>query len=350
MASEFVVILNGGQYPQGAEAAVAALDLIQEIERQLSYFLPDSWVSRLNRLAGETAVEVPKEFFELIREALELSAKTEGAFEITSTPLWKAWGFARREGRVPSEEELQEARERTGWQAVELNSYNLTIRFLKPGMELSLGAIGKGYALDRAAHELRSKGVNDFLLGGGYSSVLAAGNQGLPSGAPGGTPTKDEPSKEVRGNPAGGGWEVGIRHPTHPGRRVGVFSLIDRALGTSGSAFQFFRWEGKRLSHILDPRTGKPADAGVLSVSVVASSARLADALSTAFYVLGSEQARVYCQNHPGVGALFALADRNPPGFRWETVGEWPGPFGNEHPQGEDHARSAKDSVDTHSP
>jgi thiamine biosynthesis lipoprotein len=134
-------------------------------------------------------------------------------------------------------------------------------------VELNPGAIGKGWAIDRVMEKLRDCDVPSALVHGGASSVRAIGGQGI---APSGRRS----------------WPVGVRHPLRPGRRLATVQLIDRALGTSGSGTQFFIERGRRLGHILDPRTGVPAE-GVLSATVVAPTAAEADSLSTALYVLG---------------------------------------------------------------
>ena len=154
------------------------------------------------------------------------------------------------------------------------------ITFDRADMELNLGSIGKGYALDRAAEVLLEHDLAEWLIQGGHSSVVARGeHNGLP------------------------GWPVGLRNPLLPQRQLGTIMLRDQALATSGTAVQHFRFEGKRYGHIIDPRTGWPTDA-MLSVTVLAPTAAEADALSTAFFVGGVELAERYCSNHPSVSAL----------------------------------------------
>jgi thiamine biosynthesis lipoprotein len=173
------------------------------------------------------------------------------------------------------------ARECVGNQYVQLDQAAQSVRFARPGLEINLGSIGKGYALDRAAELLEQQGVHDFLLHGGSSSVLARGSHAADG--------------------EGSGWSVGVRNPLRPQLRLGQLKLDNRALATSGSGTQFFVHEGQRYGHILDPRSGWPAR-GVLSVSTLASTAAEADALSTAFYVMGPEAAAAYCQTHPEIG------------------------------------------------
>lgn len=290
MACRFEIVLPGKPSPQAVQSAVDALDLVGQLEEQLSVFRSTSRLSELNRRAASEPVPVDGDLFELLQQALALSKATEGAFDITSTPLWRLWGFAQGKGRVPGEEELAEAVGLVGSHLVELDAARRTVRFLRPGVELNLGAIGKGYALDRCAERLVAAGVDRFLLSGGYSSMLAKGGR-----CPGNS----------RGVP-GDGWTVGLRHPLRPELRVAEIDLQDEALGTSAASFQFIRQQGRRLGHVLDPRTGRPSER-VLSATVVAPGAALADALSTAFAVMGLEACREFCRAHPHVSAVLVL-------------------------------------------
>ena len=303
MACEFEIVLNAGQYEGGTELALDALDLVESLESQLSYFRPESELARINRQAGEQPVAVEPRLFELLEFAQEVYRQTQGAFDLTATPLWKAWGFARRQGRLPDAAELAEARRRTGGAMVELDAELKTVRFSQPGVELSLGSIGKGYALDRAAELLDRAGIEDYLLQGGQSSVLARGARLMAA-----------ESGEA------GGWTVGLGNPLRPGNRLGEVRLRNRALGTSGSAAQFFRHQGRRYSHILDPRTGWPAE-GLLSATVLASRATTADALATALFVMGREKALEFCADRPELGAILVCPASKGPGIEIAAAG-----------------------------
>jgi thiamine biosynthesis lipoprotein len=183
---------------------------------------------------------------------------------------------------VPSDEERAEALARVGMRWVDLDPERRTVAFRRPGLEINLGSIGKGYALDRVGDFLAATGkFPAVLLHGGGSSVYARGS---PDGDP-------------------RGWLVGISRPWDGTRRLTEVWLRDRALGTSAATFRHLEYNGKKLGHVLDPRTGWPAE-GVASASVVAPTGAEADALSTAFYVGGVGLARRYCAAHPEVGAL----------------------------------------------
>jgi thiamine biosynthesis lipoprotein len=306
MACEFEVCLPAEQYARGAAAVLQALDLVEQLEAQLSVFRASSEISRINAAAAQRAVEVEPRLFELLELAMRLWRETGGAYDVTAGPLWEAWGFARRAGAIPSDRQLAEARSRVGGHLVELDSSNRTVRFLRPGVQLNLGSIGKGFAVDRCAERLVEAGLSDFLIHGGQSSVRARGSGG--------------PAQEPA---AARGWTVGVRDPLGLDRRIGQLRLADRALGTSGAQFQSFRHQGRRYGHLLDPRTGQPAE-GVLSATVLAPSAAWADGLSTAFYVLGPAAAEAHCREHPDVAALLICPAPGPNGWDIQTAGPVP--------------------------
>jgi FAD:protein FMN transferase len=298
MACEFEVLLNARQYPQGMEAAVAALDLVDELEAQLTVYRDSSEVSRLNQTAHMAPVEVESRLFDLLAKAAQIHRETGGAYDITSGPLSKAWGFYRRAGQMPSDLELSETMRQIGMQHLQFDAQRRTVGYDQRGVEINLGSIGKGYALDRAADSLLASGIENFLLHGGNSSVLARGSSGNPQAEP--EPVDEE---TVESAPNTNGWWIGLRHPLLPRRRIGEIRLRDGAIGTSGSGTQFFVHNGRRYGHILDPRTGRPAE-GTLSITVVAGTGAEADALATAFYVLGVAASIDFCRQHPGVSAV----------------------------------------------
>jgi thiamine biosynthesis lipoprotein len=290
MATTFEVLLPAG-FSNAVAAAEDALDEIDRLEAQLTVYRDDSEVSRLNQFAFANPVRVEEGLFQLLELAARLSVETEGAFDIAAGALIKAWGFFRGPRRVPSEHERSDVLGHVGLRHVLLNPEERSVRYLRSGLEINLGAIGKGYALDRVADLLRRQwNLSSGLLHGGHSSVYAIGN------APG----------ENRG------WAVGLTHPWDPEQRLAVVRLSNRALGTSAATFQHLEYNGRKLGHILDPRTGWPAD-GMASASVLAPTAAEADALATAFFLLGVDRARAYCEAHPGVGAVLLLEGTSDP-------------------------------------
>ncbi len=281
MATDFEVLLPFGD-PAGQFAAEDALGEIDDLEEQLSVFRPTSEVSRLNVSAFAEPIAVEARLFDLLHQAAHLSHETHGAFDIATGALTKAWGFYQRQGRVPTPAERSAAMAKTGSRFLSFDADARTVRYLREGLEINLGGIGKGYALDRAADVLtRDRGIRCALIHGGMSSVRAVGSL-LPDGR---------------------GWPVRVKHPWADGVHLGTVWLADRAMGTSSATFQHFEYNGQKLGHVLDPRTGWPAT-GVAQVSVIAPTAAEADALSTAFFVLGPDAAQKWCRTRPDVGVL----------------------------------------------
>lgn len=291
MACDFEVSVN--EADAAREEPFAVFDLIDRQEETLSVFRATSLVSRINLLAAEMDIPLPRSLFEQLVLCRHLWEETDGAFDITASPLWKQWGFARGEGRVPTPAEIDEALGKVGMQHLILNEERLTVAFDVPGVEINFGAIGKGFALDEATSFLSRSSLDDYLIHGGMSSAVARGGRLRDQ-------VRDRKG-EVR--PC---WTIGVADPLRPEHRLATLRLVDEAVGTGGSGRQYFFHRGKRLSHIIDPKTGYPA-VGVLSATVVASSAAEADALSTAFFVMGAEKTEMYAQKHPDCGALLVL-------------------------------------------
>lgn len=281
MATHFEVLLPFGN-PQHQFDADAALDIIDDLEEQLSVFKPTSEVSYLNSAAFSNPIAVEQHLFDLLHQSAHLSHETHGAFDIATGALTKAWGFYERQGQVPNPVERSKAMAATGSRFLAFDSDHRTVRYLREGLEINLGAIGKGYALDRAVKMLvQERGVRCGLMHGGASSVRAVGSI----------------------TPDGRGWPIRLKHPWLDGVHLGTVFLADASMGTSSATFQHFEYNGKKLGHVLDPRSGWPAT-GVQQVSVIARTAAEADALSTAFFVLGAEATERWCRSRPDVGVL----------------------------------------------
>lgn len=281
MACDFDVIMNPDGPADQVVAASSALDLAHYLEHQMSVYRPDAVLATVNRMAGSHAIEVPVELITLLQRANHLYQQTSGAFDPAAGALVSLWRKCRQAGSIPTDDEISEILTRCGMAHVTLSSTASTVAFDTDGVELNLGAIGKGFAVDRIGEAMTLRGVDNWLVHGGRSSVRANGRHG-----------------------GHDGWPVGLRDPLLPDKPFATLLLQNEALGTSGTAVQWFRHEGKRYGHILDPRTGWPIES-MLSVSVIAPDAALADALSTAFFVLGVENALKCCDNFPLVGAIF---------------------------------------------
>jgi FAD:protein FMN transferase len=239
-------------------------------------------VSRLNASAHAGFVSVEPRLFELLSRCALWTHATGGAFDIATGALTKVWGFSKREGRVPPERELVRAMRASGFRHVVLDAERCAVKFRAPGLELNLGAVGKGYALDRAAELLRTKWrVRSALLHAGGSSACAIG----------------APPGDSRG------WPIRLLHPLDDTADVGTVFARDAGLGTSAATFQYFEYKGTKYGHVLDPRTGRPAF-GTLSATALAPTAAEADALSTAAFVLGAPGAEPLARLRPQVGLV----------------------------------------------
>ncbi len=279
MGCEFSVTFPAGT--RGAiDAGCAALDEVDRLEDKLSVYRDDSVISDLNRNSGGDGIDA--EVFHLLAWAARLSRATGGAFDPASGALVKAWEFWQGPKRVPSEAERVTALACSGCARVRFEPERRGIRMDGAGVQFNLGGIGKGYAIDRALELVHARhGITRAFMQGGQSSLKGIG--AVPS----------EPR----------GWMVDIGNPSGADRPLARVWLRDRALGTSAATNQFFLENGRRYGHVLDPRTGWPTR-GLLSASAVAPTATEADALSTAFFVLGIEGTRCFCERNPRFGAV----------------------------------------------
>jgi FAD:protein FMN transferase len=281
MACRFEVLLSEDDAAD-IPAARVALDEADDLESTLTVFRDTSDVVDLNRRAFDQEVVVAPRLFALLARSAELHAATEGAFDVTSTPLSRCWGFFTSGGRLPSDGDIDAARTCTGMHHVALDNATRGVRFARSGIEVNFGAIGKGYALDCMTSILRREATRRALLSAGRSSVIGLGGRGR-------------------------GWPVDVR-PVLASRAAARLWIRDGAVGTSGAGEQFVDVDGRRYGHVIDPRSGRPA-CGVLGASVVTSTAADADALSTAFLIGGPDLARRYCEAHPGTLAILVLDD-----------------------------------------
>ena len=277
MATLFRVTLPRG--PQARATADSVFALFRAVDARMSEWKPSSPLSEVNRMAGKAPVAVPADLRAVVRRGLEVGDLTGGAFDITWAALWGLWDFKAAHPRVPPAEEIRRRAALVDYRKVIVDDARGTVFLPEGGMKIGLGGIAKGYALDRAADLLRRRGVRDFLILGG-GQVLAGGRHG------------SRP------------WRVGIRDPR--GGPEDIFATLeveDVSTSTSGDYERFFIQDGKRYHHILDPRTGWPAQ-GLRSVTVVSPDATLADALSTAILVLGEERGLALADSLPEVEAV----------------------------------------------
>lgn len=292
MATRFELVLHGSDESVLRAAGEEALDEIARVEDELSYFRPTSQVFRINQEAAHGPVRVAPRLFRLLQQARQLWAESGNTFDITVAPLMRCWGLYTREGRVPEPGELAAARAKTGMNLVDLDDARSTVRFTREGVQLDLGSIGKGYAVERAGELLREAGVTSALLHGGTSTVLAIGTP----------PDKD-------------GWTIALEHPAnvkgsqeHTGVLVlplAKVSLRDESLSVSAVWGKSFTAADRSYGHVIDPRTGQPTEGALLS-AVVLPSATESDALSTMLLTLGPEGFEQVLRLRPGMRALVA--------------------------------------------
>lgn len=264
MGGTYTIAVYGSDRYRLEAAVTSAFDEIQRIDALISNYKPGSEWSLINRKAGSEAVVVSEESARLIAHCLDYSRRSEGAFDITVGPLMRIWGFFKQQGRIPHRSELRDAMENIGWQNVQVDLAKHAVRFGRPRMEIDPGGIGKGYAVDHAAKALRDAGIQSGFISAATSTLYAIG----------------VPPAEPRG------WKVQIHHPKDRRRSVAEVYLKDESLSTSGNNEKFFEAGGKRYSHIMDPRTGYPAE-GVIQASVVAPRAIDSEAWTKPAYING---------------------------------------------------------------
>ena len=294
MGSTFSVALYGEDRIKLEAAADAALDEVRRLDDLLSNYKPDSEWSRVNSNAAAGPVKVSEELFRLLADCWEYSRSSEGAFDITVGPLMKVWGFYKGSGHLPHKPEILAALTRVGYRHMQLDAASRAVRFDRPGVEIDPGGIGKGYAVDRMVEILKKMGIRSALVAGSGSSIYGIG-------AP-----PDEPK----------GWLVKIKDPWDSSKTLAEVRLKDMSMSTSGSYEKFFRAEGRIYAHIMDPRTGYPAQ-GSVSVSVVAPRTIDSEAWAKPYFVNGRTWAVkhrpkdfqvFFCEDKPGDGKDKACA------------------------------------------
>ncbi|HKK49106.1 MAG TPA: FAD:protein FMN transferase [Alkalispirochaeta sp.] len=267
-----------------------AFERVAEIERRMSTSEDDyesTELLQVNRAAGEEAVAVSEDTFEVLQKALEFSRLSQGAFDVTIWPLVKLWAIGSGGSSVPPEDEIDAARSAVDHRRLELDPEDRTVYLPEEGMGVDVGAIAKGYAADEAARILREAGVEHALLDFG-GNILVIGDK------PDDTP-----------------WRIGVQRPdAERTRYLGIVSASDKTVVTSGPYERFFVQDGERYHHILDADTGFPARNGIQQVTIIADRSIDADALSTATYVMGIEEGLALAESLDGVEAVFITDDR----------------------------------------
>jgi len=291
MGSVYTVTVYGADRVAMEDAADSALDEARRLDSLLSNYKKDSELSLVNQQAAEHPVKVSAEFFHLLQACQNYSAQSEGAFDLTVGPLMRVWGFYKGSGHLPHRAEVQAALTKVGYRHVHLDAAAQTVSFDRSGVELDPGGIGKGYAVDRMVDVLRRKGVRTALVAGSGSSIYGMG-------AP-----PDHPQ----------GWKIEIKNPWDVNKTAAEVYLKDMSMSTSGSYEKFFRAEGKTYAHIMDPRTGFPAQ-GSVSVSVIAPRTIDSEAWAKPYFVNGRQWA---AKHHPKDFRVFFCEDRTDQPCAW---------------------------------
>ncbi len=271
---------------RAAAAADRVLGELQRLERLLSAFLPESDVSRVNAMAGVSPVAVSPETIQILETALRVSELSQGAFDVTAGPLVRLWSVTSDHPKVPSPEAIASALKLVGYRHLRLDRERSTCLLPVKGQALDLGGIAKGFAADRAVEIYREVRVKSALIDIG-GNVYAVGAR--PDGQP---------------------WVAGVQDPKGSrGDIVGTLSLRDTTAVTSGGYERAFSEGGVWYHHIIDPRSGYPSRSDVAGVTVISRESMLADALSTAVFVLGAERGIKLLQDFPGVETVVVKED-----------------------------------------
>jgi thiamine biosynthesis lipoprotein len=249
------------------EAIKIAFEEIARIEKLLSKYNPESEVYRLNKTG---TLKVSPETFFIIQRSKEFYQLSEGAFDITIAPIMDLWGFTNGDYNTPSETKIKNALKLVGSDKIILHQSSFVIQFIAPGIKIDLGAIAKGYAIDCAVKKVRAYGIKDFLINAGGQVYCSGERFGKP-------------------------WVVAIKNP-RANELASYLELKNKAISTSGDYEQYFFKNKKRYAHIINPKTGYPAENSIASVTVIAEDGLTADALSTSIFILGKEKGGLIAQ------------------------------------------------------
>jgi thiamine biosynthesis lipoprotein len=262
------------------QAAAIVFNEIKRIGKLLSKYDPQSEISQLNKLGK---LKVSPETFFILTKSILFYKQTNGAFDVTVGPLLDVWGFTDKKYILPDKSKIKQAMQFVGSDKIVLNEVDSVVKFNSPGVEIDLGAIAKGFAVDCAVEKLKGAGVKSCLINAGGQIYCLGERFGKP-------------------------WKVAIKNPRGQGN-AGYLDLVNKAVATSGDYESYFEVAGKRYMHIFDPRTGFPAESGAICVTVIAPDGLTADALATAIMVLGKEKSDAIVKQYPEV--IVKIIDKN---------------------------------------
>ena len=276
MGSRFDITVVADNETQGNEYIDWAVEEITRVEKMISSWDEQSETSVIIRNAGKHPVKTDKELFDLIARAIKISELTNGAFDISYASMDKIWKYDGSMTQLPSDEEVAKSVTKVGFRNIELDPEKQTVFLKKEGMRIGFGAIGKGFAADKAKELLIGRGVEAGIINAS-GDLTTWGTQ--PDGSP---------------------WMVGITNPLNKDKVFSWFPLDNNAVVTSGNYEKYVEFNGKRYTHIIDPRTGWPVT-GLTSATVFAPKAELADALATSVFVMGIETGLNFINQFPGI-------------------------------------------------
>jgi thiamine biosynthesis lipoprotein len=283
-------VISQTVYGENAQEAVKEVNRrIYQLEKNFTVNGESGDIAQINHFAGKRRVKIDEETAFLLNKSLEFTDLSGGAFDITMGPLIQLWGIATENQKKPADGEIESALSLCGREGLVIDMAKGEAGLKKAGQSLNLGAIAKGYAGDIARDIYKKHGIESAIINLG-GNVVTVGNR--PDGQP---------------------WSVGLRNPRHEGENdslVATLQIKDLAMVTSGDYERFFIENGVRYHHILDPESGKPADSGLLSVTIVAPSSTDADALSTAIFVLGLEKGLELLRDYEDASAVFITENK----------------------------------------
>lgn len=279
LGSPFEIKVVASDSIKGNQFLELAISEVKRVENLISDWIPTSQISNVNKNAGIAPIKVDNEVFELVERAVKISKLTSGAFDISYASMDRIWKFDGSMKEMPTAEAIKNSVAKVGYQNIILNKNESSIFLKNEGMKLGLGGIGQGYIADKIKALLQENGCSSGLVNVS-GDINTWGKQ--PNGMP---------------------WTVGIINPMNKNKVFATFPLDDSAVETSGSYEKYVTFNGKRYSHIIDPRTGYPAS-GIISVSVFAKQTELADALATGIFVLGIEVGLDLVNQLNGIGCI----------------------------------------------
>ena len=279
--------------PNASKAIEAAFNRVDEIEKMASSSISTSDVNKINEAAGKEYVQVHPEIIKIIKTSVEYSKISNGAFDITVSPLIKLWGIGTNDERIPMDSEIKERVALVGYNNISINDADNSVKLMKAGMAIDLGGVAKGFTADEIIKVFKKYDVNSAIINLGGSSIYTLG---------------EKPDKTL--------WSIAIQNPRKEKNEgnIGIVNLSQDVLSTSGDYQRFFIKEGKRYHHILDPATGYPAEAGVMSDTVLVDSSiddcnMIADILTKITFVSGVDKGFKIIDSLEGISCMAVTTD-----------------------------------------